>query len=180
VRSANTVLLGVTGSIAAYKACEIISLLKKASVDVRVLLTKEAREFVTPLTFQTLSQNEVVSDMFELPEEWNPRHTSLAERCGLVLIAPATANVIGKLASGICDDILTCTVYATKAPVLIAPAMHVNMYEHPITQANIAKLKKLGYRFAGPVKGRLACGCDGLGHIADVNDIVSQAKRLLK
>lgn len=180
MKTARTVLVGVTGSIAAYKACEIIRLLKKDGLDVRVLLTKEAGAFVTPLTFQTLSQNEVVSDMFELPEEWNPRHTSLADKAGLVLIAPATANIIGKLASGICDDILTCTVFATKAPVLIAPAMHASMYDHPVTQGNIARLKKIGYRFVGPVKGKLACGQEGLGHIADVADIVAEAKRLLR
>lgn len=180
MKTAGTVVVGVTGSIAAYKACEIIRLLKKGGLEVQVLLTKEAGAFVTPLTFQTLSQNEVVSDMFELPEEWNPRHTSLADKADLVLIAPATANIIGKLASGICDDILTCTVFATKAPVLIAPAMHESMYAHPVTRENIARLSKIGYRFVGPVKGKLACGYEGLGHIADVDDIVAEAKRLLK
>ena len=174
------VILGVTGSIAAYKACDIISGLRKISVDVQVVLTKEAAEFVTPLTLQTLSRNKVRSDMFELPEEWNPVHTSLAEKAGLVLIAPATANVIGKLAAGICDDLLTCLVFATKAPVLIAPAMHSQMYKHEVVRENIEKLKKLGYKFIGPVKGMLACGCEGLGHIADTKDIVKEAKRLLK
>ena len=174
------VILGVTGSIAAYKACDIISGLRKISVDVQVVLTKEAAEFVTPLTLRTLSRNKVMSDMFELPEEWNPAHTSLAEKAGLVLIAPATANVIGKLAAGICDDLLTCLVFATKAPVLIAPAMHSQMYKHEVVRENIEKLKKLGYKFIGPVKGMLACGCEGLGHIADTKDIVKEAKRLLK
>lgn len=175
-----SVILGVTGSIAAYKACEIISMLRKGSVDVDVILTEEAREFVTPLTFQTLSGNRVVTEMFELPEEWNPVHTALAQKADLILIAPATANVIGKLACGICDDILTCVTLASKAPVLIAPAMHANMYTHKAVQENIAKLKAIGYKFIGPVKGHLACGLDDIGHIADVKDIVVEAKRLLK
>jgi phosphopantothenoylcysteine decarboxylase/phosphopantothenate--cysteine ligase len=180
VKSEKTIILGVTGSIAAYKACEIARALKREPFDVRVLLTEEAEKFVTALTFQTISQNPVVTDMFELPEEWNPRHVSLAKEAGLVLIAPATANIIAKLASGICDDILTCVVFATRAPVLIAPAMNDNMYRHPVTQANIARLEKIGYRFIGPVKGRLACGSEELGHIADTGDIVKEAKRLLK
>jgi phosphopantothenoylcysteine synthetase/decarboxylase len=175
-----TIILGVTGSIAAYKACELSGVLVKSAFDVQVLLTKEAREFITPLTFQTISRNKVVTDMFELPEEWSPRHTSLAEKADLILIAPATANVIGKLACGICDDILTCTVFASKAPVLIAPAMNGKMYRHPVTQANIEKLKKIGYRFVGPVKGPLACGCDDIGHIADIKDIAAEAKKLLR
>jgi len=173
------VILGVTGSIAAYKACDIISGLRRSSVDVQAVLTKEAAGFVTPLTLQTLSRNKVMSDMFELPEDWNPAHTSLAEKAGLVLIAPATANVIGKLAAGICDDLLTCLVFATKAPILIAPAMNSRMYQHEIVRENIARLKKLGYKFIGPVKGYLACGCVGLGHIADTREIVKEAKRLL-
>jgi phosphopantothenoylcysteine synthetase/decarboxylase len=180
VKSEKTIILGVTGSIAAYKACEIARAFKKDNFDVQVLLTKEACEFVTPLTFQTISQNRVFTDMFELPEEWNPRHVSLADKAGLILIAPATANIIAKLAAGICDDILTCVAFASKAPVLIAPAMNDKMYRHPITQANIARLEKIGYRFVGPVKGRLACGYEDIGHIADVKDIVSEAKKLLK
>lgn len=174
------VILGVTGSIAAYKACEIISLLKKDDIDVDVLLTKEAKAFITPLTLQTLSGNKVVEDMLELPSKWSPVHTSLADKAGLVLIAPATANVIGKLANGICDDILTCVVFATKAPVLLAPAMNEKMYKHEIVQENIEKLKKTGYKFIGPIKGHLACGCTDIGHLALVADIVNEAKRLLR
>ncbi len=180
MRSGKTVILGVTGSIAAYKACEIVSLLKKEAIDVQVILTKEAAAFVTPLTFQTISQNAAITDMFECPEDWNPRHISIADKAGLVIIAPATANVIGKLAAGICDDMLTCTVFATKAPVLIAPAMNDKMYKHPVTQDNIARLKKIGYHFIGPIKGRLACGSEEIGHIADVKDIANEAKRLLR
>lgn len=179
-KAVRTVIVGVTGSIAAYKACEIVNTLKKDSFDVRVILTKEAREFVTPLSMQTLSGNKVLSDMFEPPEAWNPVHTSLADSASLILIAPATANVIGKLAGGICDDLLTCVVYATKAPVLIAPAMNENMYNHKVVRENISKLKKTGYSFVGPVKGHLACGHDAIGHIADVADIVKEAKKLIK
>jgi len=174
------VILGVTGSIAAYKACEITSLLRKAGLEVQVLLTEEAKEFVTPLTLQTLSGNRVITDMFDSPEEWDPVHTSLADSASIVLIAPATANIIGKLACGICDDILSCVVMATRAPVLIAPAMNDKMYTHDIVQENIAKLKKAGYKFIGPVKGRLACGYEGMGCLADAQAIANEAKRLLK
>ncbi|MFA4981984.1 MAG: flavoprotein [Candidatus Omnitrophota bacterium] len=179
-KSPRTVLLGVTGSIAAYKACEIISALRKSSVDVQALLTKEGERFITPLTLQTLSRNKVVADMFELPDEWNPVHTSLADKADLILIAPATANIIGKLAGGTCDDILSCVVFASSAPVLIAPAMNEKMYMHKIVQENIAKLKKIGYKFIGPVKGHLACGHAAIGHLADTQDIVKEALRLLK
>ena len=175
-----TVVLGVTGSIAAYRACDIISRLRKDSFDVRVIMTKEALEFVTALTMQTISGNKVVVDMFDMPERWEIAHTSLAEEADLVLIAPATANIIGKLAGGICDDIISCVVFATDAPVLIAPAMNDKMYRHPVTQENVAKLKKIGYKFAGPIEGRLACGHVSIGHIADTDDIAGQAKRLLK
>lgn len=175
-----TVILGVTGSIAAYKACEIINALKKESVNVHVVLTREGKEFITPLTLQTLSGNKVIMDMFELPEEWNPVHASLADSSDLILIAPATAAIIGKLANGICDDMMSCAVFAAKAPVLIAPAMNNNMYRHRIVQENIAKLKSIGYKFVGPIKGHLACGCEGIGHIAGTKDIVDEAKRLLK
>ena len=173
------IIVGVTGSIAAYKACEIVNILKKDSFDVRVILTKEGEKFLTPLTLQTLSGNRVHTDMFETPEEWDPIHTSLADSASLILIAPATANIIGKLANGICDDLLTCVVYASKAPVLIAPAMNEKMYNHEAVQENIKKLKKLGYSFAGPIKGHLACGHEAIGHIADTGDIVKGAKRLI-
>lgn len=174
-----TVVLGVTASIAAYRACEITSALVRASFDVRVLLTKEAGVFITPLTLQTLSRNKVVEDMFALPEKWDPIHTSIADKADLVLIAPATANIIGKLVSGICDDILTCVIFATKAPVLIAPAMNEKMYKHVIVQRNIATLKKIGYKFVGPIRGHLACGHEDIGHIAETDDIIREAKRLL-
>jgi phosphopantothenoylcysteine decarboxylase/phosphopantothenate--cysteine ligase len=180
VKKNKRVILGVTGSIAAYRACDITSLLKKAGLDVQVLLTKEAKEFITGLTLQTLSGNRVITDMFDSPEEWDPVHTSLADSASLVLIAPATANIIGKLACGICDDILSCVVMATRAPVLIAPAMNDKMYTGGIVQENIAKLKRTGYKFVGPVKGRLACGYEGMGCLADAQTIANEAKRLLK
>jgi phosphopantothenoylcysteine decarboxylase/phosphopantothenate--cysteine ligase len=175
-----TVIVGITASIAAYKACEIVNLLRKDSFDVRVILTKDALEFVTPLTLQTLSGNEVLTDMFEPAGRWSPVHTSLADSASLILIAPATANVIGKLANGICDDLLTCVTYASKSPVLIAPAMNENMYNHRMVAGNIAKLEKIGYSFVGPVKGRLACGHDAIGHIAPVPEIIKEVKKLLK
>ena len=174
------VILGITGSIAAYRACDIISALRKEEIDVHAILTKEAQEFITPLSAQTLSCNQVITEMFALPEKWEPIHTSIADKAALILIAPATANVIGKLANGICDDILTCVTYATKAPVLIAPAMNEKMYKHEIVQANITKLKAIGYKFIGPIKGRLACGHEDIGHIAATDDIVKEVKRLLR
>lgn len=174
------VILGVTGGIAAYKACDITSALVKDGYEVRVLLTREGREFVTPLTLQTLSRNKVITDMFEAPEEWDPAHISLADKASLVLVAPATANIIGKMACGICDDMLTCVVCATKAPVLVAPAMNDKMYANPIVKSNIERLKNAGVKFIGPIKGSLACGREGMGHIAEVADILRQAKRFLK
>ena len=170
------VVLGVTGSIAAYKACEIVRLLRATSIETQVILTEEAQRFVTPLTFQTLSCARTLTDMFELPEEWNPAHIAIADRADAILIAPATAAVIGKLAAGICDDLLTCVVMATKAPVLIAPAMNDGMYRNPLVQANISKLAKLGYRFIGPAAGRLACGRDAVGRLADPAEIVRATK----
>lgn len=174
------VIVGVTGSIAAYKACEIISLLNREGIETQAILTEAACKFITPLSLQTLSHNKVLTDMFELPEEWDPIHTSLADKADAILIVPATAKLIGKLAGGICDDLLTCVVYATKAPVLIAPAMNDRMYNHPITRENIAKLKKIGYKFIGPAKGRLACGRDAVGCLADTREIAREVKRLAK
>lgn len=173
------IILGITGSIAAYKAAEIISLLKKSKISVTAIMTDCAGKFITPLTIQTVSGNKVYQEMFSLPEKWDLVHTSLADRADLILIAPATANAIGKLASGICDDLLTCTVFASKAKVLVAPAMNNKMYEHKIVQDNIKKLKALGYKFIGPVKGRLACGEEAIGCLAKAEDIVLEVKKLL-
>ena len=174
------VLIGITGSIAAYRACDIITTLRKAGYGLQAVMTREAGHFITPLTIQTLTENEVVQDMFQPPAGWDPLHTSLADKADLILIAPATANIIGKLASGITDDILACTVFAAKAPVLLAPAMNDNMYRNKITQANITKLKGAGYKFVGPIKGHLACGRAGEGHIADTTEIVKAVGQLIK
>ncbi|MFB3919681.1 hypothetical protein BU251_09505 [Candidatus Velamenicoccus archaeovorus] len=179
MKQAKRVVLGVTGSIAAFKAAEIAGALVRAGACVHVVMTREAEEFVTPLTMQTLSRNKVYRGMFDMPESWDVEHVSLADEADLVLVAPATANVIGKLASGICDDFLGCIVTATKAPVLLAPAMNDGMYRHPITQENIAKLKKIGYAFIGPREGRLACGRDGVGRMCEPQEIVAEALRLL-
>ena len=173
------IILGITGSIAAYKAAEIISLLKKKNFSVTAVMTREADKFITPLTIQTVSGHKVYQDMFALPEKWDLVHTSLADKASLILIAPATANIIGKLAGGICDDLLTCTVFASRAKVLIAPAMNNKMYEHKIVQANIKKLESLGYKFIVPVKGRLACGEEAVGCLAKTEDIVAEVKRLV-
>lgn len=169
-----TVVIGVCGGIAAYKACDIVSKLKKLDLDVHVIMTKSACEFVAPMTFQTLSQNFAITDMFEEPKTWDVEHISLAKKADTFLIVPATANVIGKIAGGIADDMLTTTVMATKAPVIIAPAMNTNMYENPIVQDNIEKLKGYGYKFVEPASGRLACGDLGRGKLADVDDIVHE------
>lgn len=174
-----TVVIGVSGGIAVYKTLDVISRLRKLGVNVNVIMTKSATEFVTPLSFQSLSQNYVVCDMFEDPKTWDVEHVSLAKRADVFLIAPATANVIGKIANGIADDMLTTTVMATKAKVLIAPAMNTNMYENPILQRNINTLKELGYNFVEPESGRLACGDTGKGKLASSEIIVDEVVKLL-
>lgn len=160
------VVLAVSGGIAVYKAIELLRLLTKAGADVHVIMTRSAQEFVTPLTFQTLSSNPVHTELFNLISEREIGHISLADRADIFVVAPATANVIGKIACGIADDMLTTTVMATKAPVLIAPAMNVNMYTNPIYRENEARLGRLGYLFVNPVCGSLACGWDGQGKLA--------------
>ena len=173
-------VVGVTGSIACYKACDVVSTLRKeAEVNLHVVMTAEATRFVSPLTFQTLSGNRVYSDVFELPEEWDLLHTSLSSKADLVLVCPATLNLISKFTHGICDDLLTCTLFATKAPILLVPAMNRAMYEHPVTQENIARLKRIGVQFIGPIHGELACRQVGMGHIAEVMDIVAEVRRWL-
>lgn len=174
------ILLGVTGSIAAYKACDLVSLLKEQGHEVRVVMTKEAEHFITPLTLATLSENPVFSEMFALPpKEWNAIHIALAKEADVVAVVPATANIIGKLAHGICDDLLTCVMTATQAPILLAPAMNTQMYEHPVIQENITKLRRLGVTLVEPEEGRLACGTEGVGHIATIEKIAAGIQRLL-
>ena len=171
--SNTTIIVGVTGGIAAYKACDVVSKLKKLNANIHVIMTESACEFVQPLTFQTLSNNFVINDMFKEPKTWEVEHIELAKRADAFLIVPATANFIGKLAAGIADDMLTTTVMATRAPVIIAPAMNTNMYTNRIVQANIGALQDLGYKFIEPASGRLACGDIGAGKLADVDDIVA-------
>lgn len=175
------VVVGVTGGIACYKALDLIRGLKGLGLSTEVVLTKEAEEFIMPILFQSISGSKVIKgDLFNLPEEWDVAHVSLADRAGLVVIMPATANIIGKIACGICDDMLTCAVCATSAPVLFVPAMNDGMYKNKIVQENIAKLKKAGYYFTGPINGRLACGGKGIGHIQDLEVILKEAKQLLR
>ena len=171
--SNKTIIVGVTGGIAAYKACDVVSKLKKLNASIHVIMTESACEFVQPMTFQTLSNNFVINDMFKEPKTWEVEHIELAKRADAFLIVPATANFIGKLAAGIADDMLTTTVMATRAPVIIAPAMNTNMYTNRIVQANIGALQDLGYKFIEPASGRLACGDIGAGKLADVDDIVA-------
>ncbi len=174
------VILGVTGSIAAYKACELINRLRDKRINVTVVMTKEAEQFITPLTLQSLSGNKVIRDLFALPENVNPLHISLAERADLVLIAPATANIVAKLAAGLADDVLTTLALSTAAPIVVCCAMNEKMFKHKITQENIARLKKAGCRFIGPKRGHLVCGGSGLGHLADVSEIIQAVLGILK
>lgn len=171
--SNKTIIVGVTGGIAAYKACDVVSKLKKLNANIHVIMTESACEFVKPMTFQTLSNNFVINDMFKEPKTWEVEHIELAKKADAFLIVPATANFIGKLAAGIADDMLTTTVMATRAPVIIVPAMNTNMYTNRIVQANMDKLEDLGYRFIDPASGRLACGDIGAGKLADVDDILA-------
>ncbi len=166
------IVIGVTGGIAVYKAVDVVSRLKKLGAEINVIMTKSATEFVTPLTFQSLSQNYVVTDMFEEPKTWDVEHIALAQKADLFLLVPATANVIGKIAYGIADDMLTTTVMATKANVVIAPAMNTGMYTNPIVGENIEKLTHRGYKFIEPDSGRLACGDIGVGKLAQPERIV--------
>jgi len=175
-----TVVLGITGSIAAYKAADIASKLTQAGVGVEVIMTESATEFIAPLTLRSITGRPVVTDMFDRPAGYNIGHISLAEAADVVAIAPATANVIAKLAGGIADDMLTCTVLATKAPVIIAPAMHTNMFQNPATQENLAKLKARGFIIVvGPAYGRLASGGMGIGRLAEIEEIIAVIKQVL-
>jgi phosphopantothenoylcysteine decarboxylase/phosphopantothenate--cysteine ligase len=177
--SSKTVVIGVCGGIAAYKALDIVSRLKKKDFDIHVIMTKSACEFVTPLSFQSLSQNMVIHDMFEEPRAFEIQHISLAKKADLVLIVPATANIIGKVAGGIADDMLSTTIMATKAPVVFAPAMNTNMYKNPIVQGNIEKLKGFGYTFIKPSSGRLACGDEGEGKLPETSYISEAVTSML-
>ena len=174
------IVIGITGGIAAYKACGIVSYLKSEGANVDVIMTKNAREFITPLTLETLSGNKVITDMFERPDYIDVKHIILARKADVFLIVPATANIIGKVANGIADDMLSTTIMATKAPVVFAPAMNNGMFENPIVQNNIKILKKYGYRFVDPITGHLACGYEAKGKLASNEDIVEYVKVLMK
>jgi phosphopantothenoylcysteine decarboxylase/phosphopantothenate--cysteine ligase len=175
-----SIILGVTASIAIYKSCSLIRRLRECGYAVHVVMTKEAQELIKPVVFQSLSANRVYSgEIFAAPDTWEIAHISLAQKADLILIAPATANIIAKLAAGICDDLLSCTVCASKAKVLIAPAMNENMYQNKITQSNIAKLKSCGYKFIAPSKGLLASGTVGVHSLAETVVIVKEIKKLL-
>jgi phosphopantothenoylcysteine decarboxylase / phosphopantothenate---cysteine ligase len=173
-------VLGVTGGIACYKAVELVRLLVKDGFVVQVIMTRGAMEFVMPLTFQTLSGMPVATETFNLTQESEIGHINLADSADLFVIAPATANVIGKIAAGIADDLLTTVLMATKAPVLIAPAMNIHMYENPILQENVRKLRRLGYHFIEPAEGYLACGYEGKGRLPEPEKILEEIRRLLK
>jgi phosphopantothenoylcysteine decarboxylase/phosphopantothenate--cysteine ligase len=175
VSTKNKVLLGVTGGIAAYKAADIVRLLIKNDLEVHVVMTHNAQKFITPLTLQTLSQRPVWTDLFHLTNEQQIGHICLVEQSDVVLVAPATANILAKTAHGIADDLLsTILCVASKSPVIFAPAMNIHMYLSPITQENIKKLKSLGYHFVEPAEGELACGSQGVGRLADTEEIVER------
>ena len=173
------IIVGVTASVAIYKTCDIIRRLIDEKLSVSVVMTKESQEFIRPALFRHLAASRVYGELFDAPGDWEIEHVSLAERADTVLIVPATANIIGKLACGICDDLLTCVVCATKAPVLICPAMNENMYLNRIVQDNIARLKRFGCGFVEPKRGKLACGKVGVGCLADVDIIIKELKNIL-
>lgn len=178
-KQAPAILLGVSGSIAAYKAAELVRLMQKRGWDVRVVMTRGATEFVSALTFQTLSQHPVGVDMFEKQVDWVPEHISLADRADLFLIAPCTANVMAKIAHGIADDLLSATALSCRAPLLIAPAMNVNMWNSPATQHNLGILRERGVGFVNVREGDLACGYRGQGCLAAVEEIVAAVEAKL-
>jgi phosphopantothenoylcysteine decarboxylase len=176
------IILGVTGSIAAHKAVDLTSMLVKKGADVRVIMTADAQKFITPLPFKTLSRHPVVTDLFHESEGWKPGHIELADLAGLLLVAPATAQTIAKMALGLADDSLSCTALALnpKAKILIAPAMNGKMWLHPATQAHVATLKSRGAEFIGPQEGSLACGYEGIGRLWPVEAIAARALEMFQ
>lgn len=174
------IILGVTGSIAAHKAADLASQLTKAGCDVHVVMTTDAQRFITPVPFRTLSRNPVLTDLFDEKEGWKPMHIELADEADLLLIAPATANTIAKLAHGLANDGLSCIALALnpRAKVLMAPAMNGKMWQHPATQANVTTLRKRGVEFIGPESGMLSCGYEGVGRLWPVEKIARRALEL--
>jgi len=179
--TSKNIVLGVTGSIAAHKAADLASLLTKAGHHIRVVMTADAQRFITPLPFKTLSRNPVITDLYDEEEGWKPTHIRLADEADLLLIAPATANVLAKLAHGLADDALTCIALALnpKARILLAPAMNGKMWLHAATQENVATLKARGTEFIGPDEGMLSCGYEGIGRLWPVDQIAARAQQLL-
>lgn len=177
--SAPVIVVGVTGSIAAYKAADLVSRLAKAECEVHVVMTHGAQQFITPLTLQTLSRNPVVTDTFDGERGWKPGHIDLADRANLLLIAPATANVIAELAHGLAGNPIGEIALATLAPLLIAPAMNGKMWQHAATQQNVATLKARGAEFIGPEEGLLACGYEGLGRLWPVEQIAARTLEIV-
>lgn len=173
------ILLGISGSIAAYKAAELASLLVKRGAIVTAVMTRDAQEFITPLTLQVLTRRPVVTGLYDEKESWRPGHIQLADEADLILLAPATANTLAKLAHGMADDVLGAIALATKAPFLHAPAMNGKMWLHPATQTNVATLKSWGHHFIGPEDGMLACGYEGVGRLWPVEGIVDRALAIL-
>jgi phosphopantothenoylcysteine decarboxylase len=177
--NAPVVIVGVTGSIAAYKAADLVSKLVKRGFEVHVVMTHGAQEFITPLTFQTLSRNPVVTSVFDGTHGWKPGHIDLADRASLLLIAPATANVLAELACGLAGNPICEIALATPAPLLVAPAMNGKMWLHAATQQNVATLKSRGVEFIGPEEGMLACGYEGIGRLWSVDDIVERVAAII-
>ncbi len=177
--SAPVIIVGVTGSIAAYKAADLVSKLGKRGFEVHVVMTQSAQEFITPLTLQTLSKNPVVTNVFDGDRGWKPGHIDLADRADLLLVAPATANIIAELAIGLAGNAICEIALATLAPVLIAPAMNGKMWQHPATRHNVGTLASRGVEFIGPEAGLLACGYEGLGRLWSVDDIVERAAAIV-
>ena len=173
-------VVGVTGSIAAYKSAELTSLLYKQGHEVFVVMTRDATEFITPLTLQTLSKNPVMTSFYDEKENWRPGHIQLADRADLLLIAPATAHIIAELANGLAGHPLAAIALATRAQILVAPAMNGKMWEHPSTQDNVLRLRERGVEFIGPEEGMLACGYEGAGRLWKVDDIAFRAEFLLR
>lgn len=174
-----SIVLGVTGSIAAYKAAELVRQMKEEGWDVHVVMTKAATRFVGELTFRTLSQNPVAVDLFEAPESWRPKHVALADRARGLVIAPCTANVLAKLAVGLADDLLTAVALASRAPMVVAPAMNERMWNHPATQTNVRLLEERGAHIVMPGTGALACGAMGRGRMAEPEEILAAVRACL-
>ncbi|MDR3071245.1 MAG: phosphopantothenoylcysteine decarboxylase [Endomicrobium sp.] len=174
------IVLGICGGIAAYKSCDIIRRLVGLEASVECILTRDGSKFVTPLTLQTLSRNKVRTDMFEIQNSWEIDHVSLAKKADVVVVVPATADTIARLAIGVADDLLACTILASRASVLLCPAMNPNMFHHKATRNNIEILKSYNYQFVMPEKGELACGDFGDGRLADVSVIIAAIMEIFK